>query len=199
MNTSLKLAGAATVACAACCAVSIVPAFFAGTTLVAIGSASYLWGIGFLLLALPVAGLYLLSRRKPAPKVLDSGRRLVANGCGCGAPDTSLPSSKPPACSLTDLQFGKRAERIRELSRRYLEDAVRTPLTLVYPTAALTDLRDLVSNEQACRTSLTFDLKARPQGVVLIMSAPKDAAATANLLFDQFAPDHATSKCKEIA
>ena len=37
MNTTMKLAGAATAACVACCAVSIVPAVIAGTSLAAIG------------------------------------------------------------------------------------------------------------------------------------------------------------------
>lgn len=90
MNTSLKLAGAATVACAACCAVSIVPAFLAGTTLVAIGGAAYIWGIGLVLLAVLAVGRYFLSRRRAAPKGADFKARILAKGCGCGpsgAPD----------------------------------------------------------------------------------------------------------------
>jgi hypothetical protein len=67
MNTTMKLGSAAAAACAACRAVSIVPALMAGTSLVAIGGAASAWGPGIAALAVPVTGLYLLSRRKAAP------------------------------------------------------------------------------------------------------------------------------------
>jgi hypothetical protein len=67
MNTTFKLAGGAVAACAACCAVSIVPAVLAGTSLLAIGGAASTWGLCIVALAVPVGGLYFLSRRKAVP------------------------------------------------------------------------------------------------------------------------------------
>ena len=65
MNTTMKLGGAVAAACAACCAVSVVPALIAGTSLVAIGGAATVWGFGIAALAVPVTALYFLSRARP--------------------------------------------------------------------------------------------------------------------------------------
>ena len=85
MNTTMKLGGAAAAACAACCAVSVVPAVMAGTSLVAIGGATTVWGLGIAALAVPVTALYFLSRRKAAPGA--NFQSLMASGddCGCGS------------------------------------------------------------------------------------------------------------------
>lgn len=84
MQTTTKLGGAAILACAACCAVSIVPAVLAGTSLVAIGGAASTWGVWLAALALPVVGIYAISRRKAAPNA-DVEVPSEADSCGCGA------------------------------------------------------------------------------------------------------------------
>jgi hypothetical protein len=64
----MKLAGGLTAACAACYAVSIIPALLAGTSLAVIGGAASTWGFG----VAPFAALYALSRRKGRPNRPDA-------------------------------------------------------------------------------------------------------------------------------
>ena len=85
MNTTMKLGGAAAAACAACCAVSVVPAVMAGTSLVAIGGAAAVWGLGIAALAVPVTALYFLSRRKAAPGANFQSLTASGDDCGCGS------------------------------------------------------------------------------------------------------------------
>lgn len=203
MKTSLKLAGAAgaaTVACAACCAVSIVPALLAGTSLVAIGGAASIWGVGLALLAVPVAGLYFWSRRRAAPS--PSFRTLMpAKSGGCSPSCASIAKAAPVACSLGGAELKERVDGIRALARRSLRHAVRTPLTLsfTYGSEASEEVRDMVRREQACCPFLTFDLKDDPHGMLLTITAPKAAAETAAALFDHFAPEPAAFNLKDIA
>lgn len=201
MNSTIKVAGAVTAACAACCAVSIVPAVLAGTSIVAIGGAAFTWGFAFAALALPVAGLYLLSRRKAVP----NGNFQTLTGvesCGCGPScATASNEDEPIACTLGASDFKERVESIRDLARRSLRDASRTPLSLslTYGPEALGDVRDLVSKEQTCCAFLSFDLKNNSTGVFLTITAPQSAAEAADALFDHFAPELASSNLKEAA
>ena len=49
------------------------------------------------------------------------------------------------------------------------------------------------------RHPVFFDLKSNSRGVVLTITVPKEAAEAADLLFDHFAPELASSNLKEIA
>ena len=88
MNTTIKTAaagGALLTACAACCAVSIVPTIALGTGLFAIGGAAAVWGGAVLLLAAPaVVGIYYISRRsRPKTSAAPTTPSVFAGGCGC--------------------------------------------------------------------------------------------------------------------
>jgi hypothetical protein len=191
----------ATAACVACCAVSIVPALLAGSSLIAIGGAAASWGLPIALLAVPVAGLYLLSRRRAAPDDSFQPPMAAHDGCGCGSCGTSAKDDEPIACTLDASDFRERTESIRDLARRSLLHASRTPLslTLTYQPDALREVRDLVRKEQSCCAFLTFDLKEGPAGVILTITAPQSAADAADALFDHFAPQRAASSLEEIA
>lgn len=201
MNTNLKLAALGTADCAACCAISIMPAVLAGTSLVAIGGAAPTWGLWIAALAVPVVGLYLLSRRKAAPSA-DFQTLMAVDSCGCGPScDTGSDEEKPIACTLDAGDFKERAASIRDLARRSLLQSSRTPLTLTltYEPQAADEVRDLVAKEKACCAFLSFDLKHNANGVFLTVTAPKSAAEAADALFDHFAPEFGLTNLKETA
>ncbi|MES0129422.1 hypothetical protein [Mesorhizobium sp. M0029] len=202
MKNTLKWAGAATAACAACCAVAVVPAALVGTSLAAIASAACTWGLGLLALAVPVGGVYLLSRRKAVPAA--TFKSLMAQDeCGCGPSCGSAAENDALsiACTLGASDFKERVANIRTLARRSLHHADRTPLTLklTYGREALEEVTELMRKEQTCCAFLTFDLKSNSRAVVLTITAPPEAADAADLLFDHFAPELASSNLKEIA
>jgi len=58
-------------------------------------------------------------------------------------------------------------------------------------------VRELVAKEQACCAFLHFDLKNNAGGVLLTITAPASAAASADVLFDHFAPEFAAANVKE--
>ncbi|MEZ2332917.1 hypothetical protein AB6802_24605 [Mesorhizobium sp. RCC_202] len=203
MNSTLKWAGTATAtACAACCAVAVVPAGLVGTSLVAIADAACTWGLGLLALAVPLGGVYFLSRRK-ALRAATFESLMAQDECNCG------PSCAPAAendalsiaCTLGASDFKERVAGIRALARRSLRHAERTPLSLklTYGREALEQVTDLMRKEQTCCAFLTFDLKSNSHGAVLTITAPSEAAEAADLPFDHFAPELAASNWKEIA
>jgi hypothetical protein len=197
----MKLGGAAAAACAACCAVSIAPAVMAATTLAAIGGAAFAWGLGIAALALPVAGLYFLSRRKAVPGAKFQSLMAADDECGCGSPRGATTHEEPIACTLGASDFEGRAASIRDLARRSLRHASRTPLSLSlsYAPDAIEELRELVRKEQSCCAFLAFDLREEPAGVLLTITAPHSAADAADALFDHFAPELAAPKLTAVA
>jgi hypothetical protein len=195
----MKLAGGLTAACAACCAVSIIPALVAGTSLAAIGGAGSVWGFGVAALAVPFAALYVLSRRKagPARPNTDFQTPMASESCGCGPSCGSATTDDAPiACTLDVGDFKERTAHIRDLARRALRHASRTDLTLTltYEPEALAEVRELVRKEQTCCAFLDFDLRSNSGSVLLTITAPKTAADAADMLFDHFAPELAASK-----
>ena len=92
MQTRTKLLGAAA-ACAACCAVSILPAVLAGGDLAAIGGAAFAGDEVFVIvLALVAAGAFLFWRKRNASQK-------AAEACGCGG--TCAQADGPaPNCAL---------------------------------------------------------------------------------------------------
>lgn len=193
MNIGLKLTGAAVTACAACCAVSVVPLLLASASTVLVGGAIVQWGAVTALLALPVAGMWILSRRKTAPQtIIEKGPTM--SSCGCGSCGTDAKQEAPIACTLDASEFKARTELIRTLTSRHLRHATRTALrlNLTYAPEALANVQELVRMEQACCAFLAFDLKHDATGVFLTITAPEAAAAAANDLFEHFAPASST-------
>jgi hypothetical protein len=189
MNTTMKLGGGVVAACAACCAVSVVPALLAGTSIVALGGAALAWGTGLLLLAVPVAGVYYLSRRQTA---------VSSAGCGCAS---TTQDEAVIACKLGAGDFKTRTTEIRDLARRSLRHASRRPLTLTltYEPDARDEVHALVAKEQECCPFLTFSVREKSDAIEVAIIAPAAAAEAADTLFDHFAPELAASNTKEIA
>lgn len=202
MNSTLKLGGGLLAACAACCAVSIMPAVLAGTT-IAIGGAAWIWGGGALALAvLAVGATTYLMNRASRQRISQPARELIASaqlqGCGCG------PSGNDEvaiACTLDAGDFKQRTQDIRDLARRSLRDASRKPLslTLTYDIEARDEVRALVAKEQECCPFLTFGITEEGDTIKVAILAPAAAAEAADALFDHFAPELAASQMKEIA
>ncbi|RAZ91514.1 hypothetical protein DPM33_09620 [Mesorhizobium hawassense] len=202
MKKTFKWAGAAAAACTACCAVAVVPTALAGTTLAAITEAVCTGGVGLLALAVPVGGVYLLSRRRAAPAT--AFQSLIAQAeCGCGPSCASAVENNALsiACTLGAFDFKERVDSIRALARRSLHCAERTPLSLklIYGREALEEVTDLMRKEQACCAFLGFDLKTNSREVILTITAPPEAGEAADILFGHFAPELAASNIKEIA
>mgnify|MGYP003383219465 FL=1 len=169
MNTSVKIGSGVVAACAACCAVSVVPAFLAGTSLAAISAATLTWSgsLAALAVAAAAAALYLAHRkaatRAPSANLLISAAR--EQGCGCTSAE---PQETPIACTLGADDFKQRAADIRDLARRALLDARQTPLTLAltYAPEAADEVRALMTKEQECCPFLTFGMKQSADAVV---------------------------------
>lgn len=193
MNTTTKLAGGAVAACVACCAISVLPAVLASSGLLAVGGAT--WGLGAALVAVPAGAMYLLSRRQPASPRTASTLTPVAS-CGCSTCAPSGEKAAPIACTLDAGDFRERTSSIRDLARRSLRHASRTPLslTLTYDTNALGEVRELVRKEKDCCAFLDFDLKSSTEAVRLTITAPREAADAADALFAHFAPHFASTK-----
>lgn len=203
MNTTIKTAaagGALLTACAACCAVSIVPTVALGTGLFAIGGAAVAWGGAALLLAVPAVGIYYMIRRSGSKTTAaPTTPSVVAGGCGCGP--SCGGDEKVIACSLEAGDFKTRTKSIRELAERSLLSSHRGALTLslTYSAEAIDEVRDLVARERECCPFLDFRLSNDRDGVHLRITAPLEASDVADLLFAHFAPDAARRNLKEIA
>ena len=96
--------------------------------------------------------------------------------------------AKPIACTLTPGDFNSRLAWIAELTRDALREHRRDDLVLqlTYAPEAAHRVREMVRREQACCAFLTFDLREEPDAVRLIITAPEDARAAADTLFEQF-------------
>ncbi|MGO6738085.1 hypothetical protein ACC732_26745 [Rhizobium ruizarguesonis] len=184
----MKLTGAAVAACAACCAVSVVPLVLASVGTILVGTALVKWGAIAVLLIVPVVGLLLLSRRKAAPQAVEN--HMATNSCGCSSCGTDVKQEAPIACTLDANEFKARTELIHKLTSRHLRQATRTALrlNLTYAPEALSEVRELVRKEQACCAFLTFDLRHDATGVFVTIIAPQAAAAAAGDLFAHLAP-----------
>ena len=98
----------------------------------------------------------------------------------------------PPAiaCSLTAAAYRERSAWIDELNRaalrRYRRDGSRIRLT--YDRAAVSRVREFVRLERDCCPFLDFALQEREHTVVLTISAPPEAGAAADTLFESYTP-----------
>jgi hypothetical protein len=97
-------------------------------------------------------------------------------------------SPPPIACSLRPSELNARQEQIASLARRSLlhqrQDG-RT-LTVRYARSASRELRELVALEQECCACLQFQLHEDSDGIELQITAPREAEASAALLFSAF-------------
>lgn len=200
MNTSAKIGGGVVAACAVCCAAPVLPALLAGTGVAALGGAAWAWGGGLAALVVLAAGGWAFVARSPTSPVLANAdaksfiAKARAQGCGCGSHVEN--EDAPIACTLGAGDYKDRTAEIRDLARRALRNAKRTPLTLTlaYAPEAADEVRALMAKEQECCPFLIFGLKQTADAVELAIIAPPSAQEAAHALFDHFAPELAASK-----
>lgn len=194
MKRSKKVAGAVFGACAASClAIGVLPGLLAGTSLATAGSVALLgWGAGIAAVLAGGAGLFhLLARRRAVGRSAPLQSASLA-GCDCEASCAEASAEQPViACTLDGSNFADRAASIRDLSRRWLRQVARAPLSirLTYAPEAEEAVRDLVAQERACCSFLTYDLRNGTGGPVLTITAPPAAAEAAGDIFAFYAPD----------
>jgi hypothetical protein len=94
----------------------------------------------------------------------------------------------PIVCTLTASDFKDRLAWINELSRDALQSYERRDLVLdlKYAPEAGERVREMVRKEQNCCAFLRFELRDEPQGLRLTITAPAEARAAADMLFEQF-------------
>lgn len=100
MNNTTKLAGVGLVACAACCAAPLLTLAGAG----AVVGATPFWGPLAFLVAMTLATLSLLQRRKVVANQSKSALP-SSDHCGCGTCSTDDRSDVPTACTVDSGDF----------------------------------------------------------------------------------------------
>lgn len=100
----------------------------------------------------------------------------------------SITDAAPIACTLTAGEFKDRLAWIGTLTRDFLRTHERRDLVLDlrYAPEARDHVREMVRNEQACCSFLTFDLSEQPDEIRLVITAPEAARQAADVLFEQF-------------
>ena len=94
---------------------------------------------------------------------------------------------QPIACTLSGEARQDRRAWIAALVRDALRSSERDDLTLRlrFAPEAVRRIQDMVRKEQACCSSLTFEMEERPQELWQIIRAPEAARAAADVLFSQ--------------
>jgi hypothetical protein len=97
-------------------------------------------------------------------------------------------NSQPILCTLTDSGLEERIAWIAQLARDALRGHERDDLTLHlrYAPTAADRVREMVREEQVCCGFLTFDLRERPDELLLTIKAPEEARGIAGELFMHF-------------
>lgn len=102
-----------------------------------------------------------------------------------------MPGDTPPpaiACALGAADYRKRSAWIDDLNRtalrRYRRDGPH--IRLVYDRTAASRVREFVRLERVCCPFLEFAIHASEDTVVLIISAPPEAAEAAEALFETY-------------
>ncbi|WP_247509941.1 tetratricopeptide repeat protein [Bradyrhizobium sp. 157] len=108
--------------------------------------------------------------------------------------------SPPIACTLAPGAYKDRMAWIGALTRDALRSHERRDLVLDlrYAPEARDRVRELVRNEQACCSFLSFDLREEPNEIRLTITAPETARDAADTLFEQFvagAPSQSACAC----
>lgn len=101
-------------------------------------------------------------------------------------PDTT--EATQIACTLDGGDFQQRMAWIADLNTRALLGARRDDLRLEldYTPAALTDVRQMVAQEQACCAFLSFGVIERPDAVTLSITAPEAVREAAEAVLGPF-------------
>jgi hypothetical protein len=110
----------------------------------------------------------------------------------------TMTEAPPIACTLAPGEFKDRLAWIGALTRDALRGHERRDLVLDlrYAPEAAERVREMVRNEQACCSFLTFDLREAPDEIRLTITAPESAREAADMLFEQFVADApASSAC----
>jgi hypothetical protein len=110
----------------------------------------------------------------------------------------TMTKAPPIACTLAPGEFKDRLAWIGALTRDALRGHERRDLVLDlrYAPEAGERVREMVRNEQACCSFLTFDLQEAPDEIRLTITAPESAREAADMLFEQFVADApASSAC----
>ena len=99
-----------------------------------------------------------------------------------------MSDASPIACTLAPGAFKDRIAWISALGRDALRSHERRDLVLElhYAPEARERVREMVRNEQACCSFLTFDLREDPDQIRLVITAPETAREAADMLFAQF-------------
>ena len=110
----------------------------------------------------------------------------------------TMTEAPPVVCTLNPSEYKDRLAWIGSLTRDSLRGHERRDLVLDlrYAPEAAARVREMVRNEQACCSFLTFDLQEAPDEIRLTITAPESAREAADMLFEQFVADApASSAC----
>src|SRR5882724_752934 len=107
----------------------------------------------------------------------------------------TMTEAPPIACTLNPSECKDRLAWIGSLTRDALRGHERRDLVLDlrYAPEAAARVREMVRNEQACCSFLTFDLREASDEIRLTITAPEAARETADVLFEQFLPNPPSS------
>ncbi len=99
-------------------------------------------------------------------------------------------ASTPIACTLQSADYATRLAWIAALMGDALVECTRRDLTLGlrFAPEARDRVRELVARERACCGFLTFDLRAEPDAIRLMITVPEAAREAADALLEQFVP-----------
>jgi len=114
---------------------------------------------------------------------------------------TTAANGTPIACTLSLEAMAPRVARIRSLAKRHLR-AYRladSSLQLIYDTAALDELRQIVSLEKECCAFLDFEIRTRVDAIELRIAGPDQEGGDTQWVFSQFLPEAQTTTASTCA
>jgi hypothetical protein len=102
--------------------------------------------------------------------------------------DIASTSETQIACTLSAGDYKERLAQIAELAGDALLSHVQEGpvLRLIYAASAADRVREMVRRERDCCAFLTFELREEGEQVIVTISAPEEARAAAETMFDQF-------------
>ena len=114
---------------------------------------------------------------------------------------TTMMETPPIACSLAAGEFRDRLAWIGALNRDALRSRERRDLVLDlrYAPEVRDRVREMVRNEQACCSFLTFDVREEPNEIQLTITAPEAAREAAVILFERFIAAEPACACAALA
>jgi hypothetical protein len=109
--------------------------------------------------------------------------------------DLAKSSETPFACTLSFDDYKERLAQIAELTRDSLRSYEKNGLVLRlrYHAVAADRVKEMVRRERACCAFLTFALVEEGGEITVTISAPEEARAASEILFEQFVTPAANS------